>query len=97
MFIHLYAPDKTTLAPAAQADLAPCGDIYPSSAWHPGEVIAFTATITLPPDIPPGDYLMAAGWVSQSTGLRSLLISADESLPEQRAVIGHVSVRASGE
>jgi hypothetical protein len=94
-FVHLYKADAAGLPPVAQADRPPCGETYPSTSWQPGEVIAYRVDLALPPDALPGDYLIAAGWYNPTSGQRARLLSADEWLPDSRAVIGRVTVARS--
>ena len=46
--------------PLAQHDGVPAGGTRPTSGWAPGEVITDPHVLTLPEDLPPGDYLLIA-------------------------------------
>jgi hypothetical protein len=37
-------------------------DGYPTSDWHPGEVVVDSYTIQLPPDVEPGRYYLQTGF-----------------------------------
>ena len=76
----------------AQRDGQPCVSLYPTSQWHPGEVIPDSFAITLPEDTPPGDYPIAVGWYSFPSLERVRLMHADQPLPDDRAVIGTIHV-----
>lgn len=76
----------------AQRDGAPCVGLYPTSQWHPGEVIPDSFAITLPPDAPPGEYPIAVGWYAYPSLERLALKSADQPLPDHRAIIGTIRV-----
>jgi hypothetical protein len=67
-FLHLYdaAGEK-----AAQADdHRPGGEYLPSTLWRPGDVIADSFQITLPADLPPGEYTLMVGFYEADTGQR---------------------------
>jgi 4-amino-4-deoxy-L-arabinose transferase-like glycosyltransferase len=61
VFVHLLAADGTLLA---QADRAPLGGFYPTTAWDVGETITDTYTFTTPADLPPPPYTLQVGWYS---------------------------------
>jgi hypothetical protein len=43
-------------------DSQPLGGLYPTNLWSPGEAIADTFSLPLPPEgLPPGDYRLIAG------------------------------------
>ena len=58
----------------AQADSPPKGGEYPTSVWDAGEFISDRRTISLGPDLPPGEYSLAIGLYDPSTGRRLELI-----------------------
>jgi len=45
----------------AQGDVPPAGRGSPTGSWQVGQEHAYTHTIPLPPDLPPGDYRIALG------------------------------------
>lgn len=57
-FIHLL---DATGALVAQIDSQPLDGFYPTSFWHPGEIIQDTASLPLPSDLPAGTYSLRAG------------------------------------
>lgn len=61
-YVHLVAPDGTGLA---QSDHRPGGDFYPSSDWQVGETLRDKHTLTLPADLPDGEYRLRAGMYFQ--------------------------------
>ena len=77
----------------AQHDAPPCGDVHPTSAWRPGEIIAASFSVTIAPDAPSGAYPVAVGWYAYPSLERTPLLEADNPLPDNRAVIAtlHVS------
>jgi len=48
------SPAETS--PIAQTDAAPVHFAYPTTAWRPGEFITDVYDLTLPANLPPGDY-----------------------------------------
>jgi hypothetical protein len=60
-------------------DGPPVGGDYPSSWWADGEVIVDRHTITLPDDLPPGEYHWQVGLYQLGTGER--LPASDPSGP----------------
>jgi hypothetical protein len=67
VFVHLVTPDNPFWA---GADAEPCQGWYPTSAWHGGEVVEYNMPLSLPPDLPPGTYDVAAGMYDWTTGER---------------------------
>ena len=49
----------------------PCGGAYPTSRWRPGEVILDVRRLSLPKDLPDGDYTLSVH-VSDGSGQASL-------------------------
>lgn len=67
LFVHLMHGDEvanpaTGNALWAQDDSAPCRGFYPTSAWHPGEVVRDGYTIQVPADAPSGRYVLEMGF-----------------------------------
>ena len=58
VFLHLIGPD---LALVAQSDGIPANWTRPTTGWLPGEYVTDTHTLTIPPDLPAGDYTLSAG------------------------------------
>lgn len=58
VFIHLISPDGQLVA---QHDGAPVGERVPANAWPPGSSIRYPATLTLPDDLPDGNYRPMVG------------------------------------
>jgi hypothetical protein len=75
-------------------DGQPCQGLYPTSQWRPGDVVPDRFAVVLPPDAPPGEYPVAVGWYRYPSLKRLPLESADQSLPDNRAIIGTVTVVA---
>jgi len=78
----------------AQRDGQPCQGFYPTSQWRAGDVIPDGFAITFPSNTPPGDYPLAVGWYSYPSLERLTLTEADQPLPDNRAVIGTLTISA---
>jgi len=67
VFVHLGDP---TSPPLAQTDGPVMGNEYPSALWAAGEVFEETLTLTLPGDLPPGEYPIHVGLYEYDGGFR---------------------------
>ena len=67
VFIHLLDSEGHI---QGQADSPPSAGTYPTSVWDAGEVIADLHTISLRPNLPPGEYRLAIGLYDPETGQR---------------------------
>lgn len=54
--VQLLAPDGSL---AAQHDAEPANNLAPTTTWTPGQVIKDTHGLVVPPDAPPGAYMLA--------------------------------------
>jgi hypothetical protein len=81
VFIHLYGnPTPYDGGPLwAQSDSVIC-ESYPAPFWQLNETVLQDFALTIPPDVPPGQYVMAAGLYETPFGPR-LAITAP--LPQQ--------------
>lgn len=68
VFVQVLNPDGTCCA--WQQDTMPQGGAYPTSRWRPGEYVVDRYTITLPDDLPPGEYPLQVGLYLAETGVR---------------------------
>jgi 4-amino-4-deoxy-L-arabinose transferase-like glycosyltransferase len=75
VFVHLVRPDG---AIAAQSDAIPANWARPTTGWLPGEIVIDEHTITLPPALPPGQYMLRVGLYDPVTGKRLTTPSGDE-------------------
>ncbi len=90
-FIHIGAGlDDTAIV--AQRDGQPCQGLFPTSHWRAGDLVRDSFAVTLPPDTPPGDYPLAIGWYTFPDLQRLSLREADAPLPDNRAIIGVITV-----
>ncbi len=86
VFVHLVPAPGTV--PAAQADFRPAGGLLPTYQWAPGDRFADAAVISLPPDLPPGDYYLVAGLYRLSDGRRNLTAGGASFAVLGRVVVG---------
>ncbi|RME75270.1 MAG: hypothetical protein D6784_08250, partial [Chloroflexi bacterium] len=54
----------------AQIDTPPQNGAAPTTTWLSGEILTDPYTLTLPPDLPPGDYRLITGMYHPATGQR---------------------------
>lgn len=72
IFVHLMDPhNDTTSGIVAQRDAAPRAGTYPFWVWQLDEVVSDTLTLTLPLDVPPGEYALLLGIYNLDTGERA--------------------------
>lgn len=67
VFVHLMDGNRVV---RAQQDSPPVNGTYPTTLWQPGEFITDLHVISLPPDLPPGDYVLEVGMYLAETGAR---------------------------
>lgn len=60
VFVQLFKPGSRS-TPWSQDDMQPRHDGYPTSMWSAGETVQDEHWLSLPPDAPPGEYLLLAG------------------------------------
>ncbi len=58
VFLHLLGDDPE---PVAQGDAPPLNGYYPTTMWAAGEVLTDLHSVSLPPDLPEGQYRLAVG------------------------------------
>ena len=90
-FAHVVAGSGGTRL-IAQHDGQPCQGLYPTSRWRSGDVIPDSFAVTIPQGTPAGDYPLAVGWYQYPSIERLTLVSADNPLTDNRAVIASVTV-----
>jgi len=90
-FVHLLGPDGAVIA---QHDGDPLGGYTPTSRWRPGEIIADRHLLTLPEDLPAGEYGLRTG-LYQVEPLRNLVI--DPPTADNRVDIGTIIVPDGGD
>jgi len=83
-FVHLVGAGKPL---AAGVDGEPCAGWYATDQWHAGEVVEYTLTLSLPPDLAPGVYDLAAGVYQWPTGERLPVSQPDQREPDRAFVV----------
>jgi hypothetical protein len=76
----------------AQRDGQPCQGLFPTSQWRKGDLVRDSFAITFPLDVAPGQYPLAVGWYTYPDQVRLHLLNANQPLPDDRAVIGTVTM-----
>jgi mannosyltransferase len=95
VFTHLIgAENPATQSPVwAQMDGEPVGGSYPTSLWQPGDTIEDLYGLAIPPNVPPGDYILEVGMYDPATLARLPARDANGApLPDDRVVLGAVRV-----
>lgn len=67
LFVHLVDSEGELVA---QADRAPLDGSLPTSLWKAGDVWEDWHSLSLPDDLPPGDYVLRVGLYDWTTGVR---------------------------
>jgi hypothetical protein len=75
----------------AQSDAVPANWTRPTTGWLPGEYILDTHTLTLPDDLPAGEYVLRVGLYDPQTGARVPAAGAGAGA-DQRVEIGSISL-----
>ena len=75
VFVHLLDAEGRTVA---QHDGPASGGNYPVWAWQPGDRVLDTHTLDLPPDFPPGHYLLQVGLYQPGDGTRMPAFDFDD-------------------
>ena len=89
VFVHLVGPNQPLVS---GADGEPCGGWYPTSGWHPNEVIEHTLQLSVPQNLAPGEYSLAVGMYDWMTGVR-LLVAQPNAREPDRAFVGTIMVQ----
>jgi hypothetical protein len=76
VFLHLVNGEGTIVA---QDDAPPSGPFFPTSTWLPGELVSDLHLLSLPADLPAGDYRLFVGVYYQPAGERLAATDAEGS------------------
>jgi hypothetical protein len=74
----------------AQHDGPPMQGRYPTNNWRPGQIIEDATPLTLPSDLPPGDYRLAVGMYELTTGQRLPVTDQGVRLPNDAILLDPV-------
>jgi 4-amino-4-deoxy-L-arabinose transferase-like glycosyltransferase len=89
VFIHLVG---ASLQPLAQVDSQPLGGTYPTRFWDVGERLADPHLLSVPLDVPSGEYELIVGMYLPSTGERLSLLNEDGEILGDSISLGQVRV-----
>jgi len=89
LFVHLGDP---TQAPLAQTDGPVMGGQYPSRLWAVGEVFDETVSLTLPADLPPGEYPVSIGLYHFDSGQRLPVTVYGQRQPTDAFNLGQLQI-----
>jgi hypothetical protein len=89
VFVHLLDQNGGIVA---QSDVGPADWTRPTTGWVAGEIVADSHTLPPTPARVPGTYDIAVGMYSPETMTRLEMRKAGERLPDDRAILGQVTV-----
>ena len=89
VFTHLIDENDRILS---QKDNPPMNGTYPTTKWRVGEIVVDGYEILVPPDTPPGKYLIETGLYELTTGQRPPVLDAAGSPQDNRIILGEVSI-----
>jgi 4-amino-4-deoxy-L-arabinose transferase-like glycosyltransferase len=92
-FIHVTNAEDAIVA---QVDTQPRGGSYPTTAWVPGEIIPDSYAVSLPADLPPGEYGVWIGWYTLPSGERLPATIDGEPVPDNRVLLTTIEVDQGG-
>jgi hypothetical protein len=91
LFVHLTAADDAP--PVAQADVALGGGLgLPAGVWYPGDAWVDTVTLSLPDDLPAGEYTLWLGVYYYADGARLTPLVDNLAQPGDRLYVARVLV-----
>jgi uncharacterized membrane protein len=90
-FAHLLDNEGQVIA---QLDWTPQDELghLPTSAWQPERPVSDQQTISLPPDLPAGQYALVVGWYYAPTGQRLPLTSSPTHNSSDTVQIGLITI-----
>jgi len=86
VFVHLV---DASGAVRAQKDNWPVNDTYPTTLWQPGEFASDAYTLSLPSDLPPGEYTLDVGLYLADTGARLATAAGENHIALETMSITH--------
>jgi hypothetical protein len=94
VFVHLLdpSPEAASAPLKTQHDGVPCYGAEPTQHWQPGEYVLDEHALLVPPDLPPGEYLIGAGLYDTQTLERIAPASDDLDLQWDEAIVGSITV-----
>ena len=90
VFVHLLNAAGDLVA---SHDGEPVDGTYPTAAWQPGPLIQDTRQLSLPADLPPGEYDLRVGFYLLETGERLPVVGAEgEAYPDHALPLSTLKV-----
>lgn len=93
VFLHLAPADRP---PYAQDDGQPRDGAYPTSFWDVGETVTETRTISIPAELPSGEYPLWAGMYLLETGERLPQMGPEGEVQGDAVLLGTITVKSRG-
>ncbi len=88
-FVHLLGSDGQI---ASQQAFIPGSGLRPTNGWRAGEVITDPYTLTLPADLPSGEYTLTAGLFDLDSGFRPAVTQNGQPQSENRATLATLTL-----
>ncbi len=92
VFVHLYDRDGKLWS---QQDNLPVRGTFPTSQWEPNEIVVDVYDLSLPGDLPNGEYELMVGMYDPQT-LARLEVASQESAPENRVLLTRLHLSGGG-
>lgn len=89
-FVHLWQPGET--AAYAQHDSEPRNGWFPTTVWQAGDTIPDLHTLSIPAELPPGEYSLWAGLYRVSDGTRIPVQGNGAPFPNALVPLGSIQV-----
>jgi hypothetical protein len=90
VFLHLNQPDDS--GRVAQNDQAPLFNFYPTSQWEGGQIFADEYQVEIPPDAPPGRYVLTGGMYRPDPLQNLPVLAGPNTWPGDRMVLAEVEI-----
>ncbi|MGQ9683714.1 MAG: glycosyltransferase family 39 protein [Anaerolineae bacterium] len=91
VFVHLFDGRRVLIA---QRDRYPGRGLFPTSQWRPGDALADTYYLRIPPDLAkPRDLCIEVGLYRAANGSRLRVLDADGKAAGDSIALGRISVR----
>jgi 4-amino-4-deoxy-L-arabinose transferase-like glycosyltransferase len=90
VFLHLRGSDGAVIA---QDDHAPCANSLNEADWRPGNIVVEPYQLSLPTEVPPGDYEVRLGLYDPTSGVRLPVTTASVAHDADSIQLGTIHVR----
>ncbi|WP_420645505.1 glycosyltransferase family 39 protein [Candidatus Leptofilum sp.] len=89
VFVHLV--DETGEI-VTQRDLVPADGLRPTTGWRTDEIITDAHDLTLPPNLPPGNYIIRVGLFEPESFARPAVAQNGQPLPDNQLILTEISL-----